>query len=645
MGLDQRQVALLQALVRREGELREEGRPLHFMLLQMPGPSFGLKPSIEREAEIAPAEPDVYDLEDEGFVRILPSNSSSVVAKFLLTSAGRSAGQPRAVSAELQRPAVSSAPPSADELLEWLSGLAATGPGSAILQSGGALMNEALARWPEQLEAVAKRLLDLRDEGLLLFDDPAAEIDQIGEAERLAHAADFRMTIAGVDRARRQKPALPGVEITNAVEGGEPAPREEPDQRPTAFISWAHGSVEWERTVLDFTTALRTVGGVDADLDLWHHAHEQWTAFGPSGIRNNEFILVAVDHAYRERWEGTNEPHEGAGAAREAASIKAIFERDQKESLKRVKVVILPGSTEEDVPDELLGFAERTTVRSFDLAELEQLLRWLYNRPEFIKPPLGPLPALPPRFVAELENAPAPVGKDGSAAPAPESMQPDSVGNGGAEHDAATLQTRLDQLDGALKSFHPDTGGGATLARDRVYDELVRERSSVKAALDALERSSAGGATGAPSDGGTEVARDSDAALAPGKSKEVEPAPPSHPSGGASRGERMLSDRLRAQLDAGVRLRHGIPRWPGIRAIGRPETTQPDVDMWVKRTQRILRGEDPELLSEFNYRPAKALLDSILPEDTSEPRYKKALDQRIANLKDIIVGLREYEGD
>jgi hypothetical protein len=42
-----------------------------------------------------------------------------------------------------------------------------------------------------------------------------------------------------------------------------------------------HGDAAREKTVLDFATALRLDGGLDADLDLWHLTdHENRTTYG-----------------------------------------------------------------------------------------------------------------------------------------------------------------------------------------------------------------------------------------------------------------------------------------------------------------------------------------------------------------------------
>jgi len=118
-----------------------------------------------------------------------------------------------------------------------------------------------------------------------------------------------------------------------------------------------------------------------------------------------------------------------------------------------------------------------------------------------------------------------------------------------------------------------------------------------------------------------------------------------HASESSSRGAPRFSDRLQAQLDEGVRLRRDIPGMPGITVtrLVRAETTEADVTMWIKRTERILRKADPELLSEFRYRPGKAILSSFMEGSTilDPPSYKKALDQRIANLRGIIEDLRD----
>lgn len=219
--IEPRQFALLQALVEREATLRAEGRPNDFLLIQMAGPSYGLKPAIEGEHEIAPREADFHDLHKDGFVHLLETNSPSVIVRFTLTTAGRSAGQKRAVTADLQSPSPATAPPTADDVLQWLHGLSASAQGAAILSSGGALVNEALSTYGQQhIETVAQRLLDLRDTGLLRLDDIGAEIDQISNAEQISMAQDIRLTPTGLDRIsnRPRSIATPITQIIYATQ-------------------------------------------------------------------------------------------------------------------------------------------------------------------------------------------------------------------------------------------------------------------------------------------------------------------------------------------------------------------------------------------------------------------------------------------
>src|SRR6202035_4408111 len=84
--------------------------------------------------------------------------------------------------------------------------------GSNILDSGGALINEARAQFgDDHIEAVTRALVDLQGEGLLLFDDALAGIDQITLSEQVSGAAEFRLTSAGVDRAQGVRPAATAI--------------------------------------------------------------------------------------------------------------------------------------------------------------------------------------------------------------------------------------------------------------------------------------------------------------------------------------------------------------------------------------------------------------------------------------------------
>jgi hypothetical protein len=292
------------------------------------------------------------------------------------------------------------------------------------------------------------------------------------------------------------------------------------EKRPTVFVSYAQSSGPWQKQVLDFTTALRDPGGVDAELDLFHGAdHRQWSTFGSDLIVESDFTLVAVDAAYRRRWLGREKKGIGAGAAREAATIKTIFETDQKDFLRRVKIVLLPGADEGDIPDELHGYCEWFRIDSFDEAGLEPLLRSIWGRPAFPKPPLGPIPALPPKAYANLENETSAHGSD-------QAQSQDSAGTAGsAEGPSASDEVRL---RGRLKGVE----AAIEHSPRREKADLQQERTALEVSLEALTDSGKRGA-------GVKARR-------PRRSQagSSSPSPPSSPSRSRRRRERPTGPRL-----------------------------------------------------------------------------------------------------
>ncbi|RKQ86066.1 hypothetical protein C8N24_4075 [Solirubrobacter pauli] len=187
---------------------------------------------------------------------------------------------------------------------------------------------------------------------------------------------------------------------------------------PTAFVSWAHrGSdwsttraADWERTIAEFTGLLRT-SGVDTDVDLFHlnDPGVNWQTFGTDRIQRCDFILIAVSAPYRERWDGTNAPTEGAGAAREARALRGMFDENQADFQRRVKVVILPGAGIADIPLELRALQHFAISSLANAESLEDLLRTLTDQPAYPMPALGRIPVFPPRALKEPSNAPTEV--------------------------------------------------------------------------------------------------------------------------------------------------------------------------------------------------------------------------------------------
>lgn len=173
---------------------------------------------------------------------------------------------------------------------------------------------------------------------------------------------------------------------------------------PTVFISWAHShsswtkkqASAWQEGVATLASTLRQSFGIDADIDLFHlHEPVDWTRFGQRGIVNNERVVVVLSEAWAERWEGTNSPTEGAGAAREADALHGLFSRNQDDWQNKLMVVMLPDVSDDHLPVDLDRVA-RVKLDPSNPDSYESLVRNLTGQPQYVKVPLGTVPDLPP---------------------------------------------------------------------------------------------------------------------------------------------------------------------------------------------------------------------------------------------------------
>lgn len=181
---------------------------------------------------------------------------------------------------------------------------------------------------------------------------------------------------------------------------------------PRAFVTWAHGArdwteeqrSQWEQAVVLFTSLLRR-SGIDADMDAFRYSDNDidWSRFGPASIRNSDVTLVALSRPWADRFEGRNDPTEGAGAVAEADELLGMFDKNQEQFRSKVKLVLLPGVEEDTIPDRL------RTLQRFKVAELspegiEDLIRTLTDQPRYVAPPLGQVPDLSAHGQPELSN-------------------------------------------------------------------------------------------------------------------------------------------------------------------------------------------------------------------------------------------------
>lgn len=257
-------------------------------------------------------------------------------------------------------------------------------------------------RWDESWSVPSKSTIDdLEEEGLVRVEPHGAN----------ENGRTFSLTMKG----RKDGPALADTPVIATSEAPvvDASDRTDQPSPPTAVISWAHGDHDWQATIAQFAFRLREFG-IDVDMDLWHlhDASVNWSIYGPQAIQEREFVLIPVSAAYRARWEGKAEPGTGAGAAREANTLKGLFDHDQQSFQRKVKIILLPGATVDDIPAELQSSGQRFRVTSLDEAGLEDLLRTLTGQPAYVPPPLGTLPVLPPVLGGDVREQPTRDPKD-----------------------------------------------------------------------------------------------------------------------------------------------------------------------------------------------------------------------------------------
>lgn len=224
----------------------------------------------------------------------------------------------------------------------------------------------------------------------------------------------------------------------------------EAPRHPSAILSYSHTETGWTpkqaaqrvEQVHRLVYALRSVGAIDADADLFH-PNEDWTRWGPAQVAGADFVLIIASPAWRDAWIGDGDPKRNKGVRAEADALRSIEQAGRLEFQKRVRLVILPGSSEADIPVGMHGIA-RHYVSGFEHADLEGLLRDLTNQPMFVKPPLGQVPFFPPAMtthtpdVATFEN-----GADAETRPA----QIDATSSPDPDERAVRIEQLRAQLD------------------------------------------------------------------------------------------------------------------------------------------------------------------------------------------------------
>jgi hypothetical protein len=233
-------------------------------------------------------------------------------------------------------------------------------------------------------------------------------------------------------------------------------------RRPTAIVSYSHTEAGWapeqvaERIeqIHRLVYALRTVGAIDADADIFH-PNEDWTRWGPAQVAGSDFVLIVASPAWKDAWIGDGGPKTNKGVRAEADAVRSIEQAGRPEFQKRVRLVVLPSSSDTDIPVGMHGIA-RYSVSGFEQADLEELLRGITDQPKFLKPPLGEVPVFPPAMTTHTpEIANFETGTDVSPLPAPIDATP-SPGPTERTGRITQLKAQLDALPVPTLGEGPD---------------------------------------------------------------------------------------------------------------------------------------------------------------------------------------------
>ena len=210
----------LQEALRRLGEadraLREHGRdPESFVLVYAGGGTRDILHAGWDESWGVPTAEDVDDLEELGYLRSEPPKNSKRI--FALTVRGRD--EARALDQPVSSPAGGRAP-GPGTVLEWLQVAATSAP--ACLDEPVLLLDRAARDGliePSGREALAQRILDLRDDGYLVGAVP--DFQQAGAEQRLQLADGLRLTVKAERFRRDQGPRGGSVNFYGQVVAGQ----------------------------------------------------------------------------------------------------------------------------------------------------------------------------------------------------------------------------------------------------------------------------------------------------------------------------------------------------------------------------------------------------------------------------------------
>ncbi len=159
------------------------------------------------------------------------------------------------------------------------------------------------------------------------------------------------------------------------------------------FVSYSWDSEEHQQRVRQLVDDLRGYGFA-ATMDLYEpNPPKGLAAWMLESIRNSDFVLAVITETYRKRCEGEEEQGKGNGVKWETGLMIRKIYQDGFANEKFIPV-ILNKSDAKSMPTVFLG---NVYYDVSDPARLLGLVRLISDQPEYVPPPIGRTPVLPPR--------------------------------------------------------------------------------------------------------------------------------------------------------------------------------------------------------------------------------------------------------
>ncbi len=148
--------------------------------------------------------------------------------------------------------------------------------------------------------------------------------------------------------------------------------------------------------------------GVDAEIDQYAEEERQdWNEWAHRHFMASDFVIIVASPRMKASGDGTAPADQNRGVQAEMTLLRDLLHRDRPTWIKKLLPVVLPGRTIDELPDFVGPYAlSHYRVEQLTSDGIDTLLRIITSQPRVTRPPLGPLPKLPPVPAPTVHEAP-----------------------------------------------------------------------------------------------------------------------------------------------------------------------------------------------------------------------------------------------